>query len=897
MDGEGKRSKGGFFHLFDWKGKSPKKLFSNESGLLANEGKENAQNSVKSQFYKGDDKREKSSNKGSSEFSCSSSANSDEGGYGVRAPGLVARLMGLDSLPTSNAMDPFSSPFSDSSSLRAPQYGRSTPRLLSEYNPINYLRIPNKQDMYYSNNADSRPHKVHSLPIERFQTEILPPKSAKPIQISHNKLLSPIRNPEFSPRKDVAYIIEATAKIIEASPKATSNGKVPSIGSSSVPLRIRNLKQKMEAANTSSRPQKSNQHPTAKTMKGQQSDKNQGALESMSSREAFMSPQKGPSNSSRNKGNLPSVAVQAKANNMQRRESSSMSDSFMKQKEKNDAKSNQLPKNHPGREKTIQKRTESRTSNVLRQNNQKQNSVANKESSVSKNLVSNQQRRKAHSMSGSVGPSRAVNKVVIKAESFSSTMGSEVKIYDKEKAIVGLQKKRPVNGVLQIDGTVSDRPSFDKVNGPMKCNVERDECMNRVMVDTKHGVDVVSFTFTSPMTKAMPGVQSPGQTMGKSNSSGIDSCDSGDLFHSKQSMSSFPGLNVIGGDALGALLEQKLRELTNKVKLANCNIIREETCSSASISQNSFPTLNSVSMEHAAQDTKFQFVLDKDKSDHSDDSDWLSVEDQQKWQIGVQSDDMDELNSCSNYSESGKELEHLDPSPVSILELPLVTESCTNITGSKYPLPAGVLEAYNPKSINGSLAAELETELSDSPSIATVDMGREHVTRALAKTQLKEYNSWELEYVKEILNNAELMLEDFTLCQTPNLFDWMKIQENEMEGNEEETSKLGRKVLFDCVGEHLDFIWGQVFFGSWKAWAKFHVLFKMKGWLAEQLYREILGWKSMGDLMVDELLDKDMSTQYGRWLDFDVEAFEEGVEIEKGILTSLVDELVFDLLS
>ncbi|KAH0994390.1 hypothetical protein GBA52_018254 [Prunus armeniaca] len=50
----------------------------------------------------------------------------------------------------------------------------------------------------------------------------------------------------------------------------------------------------------------------------------------------------------------------------------------------------------------------------------------------------------------------------------------------------------------------------------------------------------------------------------------------------------------------------------------------------------------------------------------------------------------------------------------------------------------------------------------------------------------------------------------------------------------------------------------------------------------------------MAELHVDELVDKDMSTQRGRWLDFDIETFEEGLEIEKEILNSLVDELVSD---
>ncbi|KAK4366847.1 hypothetical protein RND71_014727 [Anisodus tanguticus] len=50
------------------------------------------------------------------------------------------------------------------------------------------------------------------------------------------------------------------------------------------------------------------------------------------------------------------------------------------------------------------------------------------------------------------------------------------------------------------------------------------------------------------------------------------------------------------------------------------------------------------------------------------------------------------------------------------------------------------------------------------------------------------------------------------------------------------------------------------------------------------------GWTSMEELMVDEVVDKDMSTQRGKWTDFSFEAFEEGVDIENGILSSLMDE-------
>lgn len=66
--------------------------------------------------------------------------------------------------------------------------------------------------------------------------------------------------------------------------------------------------------------------------------------------------------------------------------------------------------------------------------------------------------------------------------------------------------------------------------------------------------------------------------------------------------------------------------------------------------------------------------------------------------------------------------------------------------------------------------------------------------------------------------------------------------------------------------------------------------------MAEELYKELLGFRSMEEVMVDELVTKDMSSGCGKWLDFDVEAFEEGLEVEGDIMSYLVNELVSDLL-
>jgi len=564
---------------------------------------------------------------------------SDEG-CGTRAPGAVARLMGLDSLPASNVAEPSSTLGFDPHSLRAFPCDRSTPNLWSEYNPMDYRNIPNEQEKYAWNSVESRLQKVENRPIARFQTEALAPKLAKSIPVTHHKL-SPIKNPGFTPTKNVAYIMEAAAKIIEASPKASSIGKMPSIRTSSVPLRIQDLKQKMEAAHLTSRPQRSNEPSVARNTKEQQSDKRRSGSEGLSSAKASTGSGKGTPNSLRNKGKSVPIAAQAKSNAQKRDGSPLRSKSIVKQKEQNEVKANQLLKNQHCTQKAIQKRTfESRTNNVLQQNNLKQNSVPNKGSSTLKNSVSNQQGNKTQSTSGSVGQYRTVNKNVVKPEIMPRKISSVMTDSEKEKKNNVSRKKQSVSGDLQIDRSVSRNESFNDGRST-KSNVVIDGNMNMAMDNRKNGMDVVSFMFSSPIKRAMPSYQSSGHMSDKCNNSAIDSLGSNDHPSFRSSTSYLPGLNVVGGDVMGVFLEQKLRELTNKVESTNCNVIREETSATSSSSlENSLSTPNVASTSSVILDQMLQIVRDKDKSDSLGYFDCVLVEKSQlamnqKWQVSL----------------------------------------------------------------------------------------------------------------------------------------------------------------------------------------------------------------------------------------------------------------------
>lgn len=914
MEVEKKRSKGGLLNLFDWNGKSRKKLFSNNSELPEGlkQGKENSDNVLKSQLNRveGCENEASSSNKGSSDYNCASSVTSDEGG-GTKALGVVARLMGLDSLPASSVHEPYSTPCLDSSSLRVSHYDRTN--LWSDYRPNDYINMPNKLERSSWNPIESRAQKVHSGPIERFQTEMLPPKSAKSIPITHHKLLSPIKGPGFIPTKNVAYIVEAAAKMIEASPRASTKNKASSIGSTSVPLRIQNLKEKMEAAHKASRPKRLKESSAFNYTKGQPSNRSHnGSAEYASISKSSANSEKSGSDSLRNKGKSVSLAVQAKVN-VERRDgpTSSSNRSIMNHREQNDIKSNQFVKNQPSLQRNAQKRTSAnRTSNVLRQNNQKQNCVSNKDSSSSKPSVSNQLSRRTRSTNGSIGPNKTVNKVVVNSETGAKKLSSVATHTEKDLLLSKTknisQKKMSANGDVHLEEDVRDNALISNDKRSIKCNVAIDGCMNWGTDNMNQGMDVVSFTFTSPLRRYVPESQSSDQVMGINNCLSNDTLGDRDQPFPKNLKISSHGMNVIGSDALSVLLGQKLQELTYRVESSQSNLVREGTDASlaSSLQDSVTSVMSTISRE---QNKRFQFGL-HNKLDSIHDYDCSSIEDlvQNVNQECQGSEGMEENSSSSHDIETVEELDHLHLRPLSVFEPSSGSESFSDISqntnGSmKYSLEQSQ-ELSNWSSTNESLPVEGEIELSDSASsLSTGDVSRKHISRTFILTDLKGSNNWELEYVRDILSNAELTLEDFVMGQTnkvitPNLFNQLETQGNGTERNGDEYFKLGRKILFDCVSEFLDLRCRQIFIGSCKAWAKCVKLSGRKGWLAEELCKEILCLKSTEDLMVDELVDKDMSTQDGRWLDFDIETFEEGVDIERGILTSLVDELVSDIL-
>ncbi|KAL3538251.1 hypothetical protein ACH5RR_001617 [Cinchona calisaya] len=906
MEVEKRSSRGGFLQLFDWNVKSRKKLFPYKSELSENskQVRESFNDPTISRLQKVHEIGCGPSNRGNNEVNYASSISSDER-YESRAPGVVARLMGLDSLPTSNASEPCSVPSFDLHSFRDSHYSRVIPDFRSEEHIIIYDSMRNKLDGFTKNPVEVMLQKVQSRPIEKFQTEVLPPKSARPISITHHKLLSPIKSPGFVPTMNTAYLMEAAAKIIEQSPRSTTTHKLPSLASSSVPLRIQDLKEKMEAAQKSSRiieaAQKAKQQYSSKHIKRQPREKVQGRVEAPDLFKVSDTSRNAGSPSLKNKEKSVSLAVQAKANIQKKEGFTSVGNrSFTNQKEHDDVKYISAGRNQPKTQKSVDRRTSvNKPSDVLRQNNQRQNCASNKEREGLRPLLSHQKERKPLSTNNVSRPTKTVNKIVVDTPVMSRKTINHV---GKEQPPLIVKRssgqKQPVNGKSDGNGT----SSVSRGERSIKCNFEIERCSKWDAAERKSGMDVVSFTFTSPIKKSLSCSSSPVKAPEKKRSSFLISTTS-------DNESSF-GLNANSGDALSMLLEQKLKELTSKVDSSHQDLVHSEfPCSSDDCFGDSVSTVNVTHTKSAEHGKRSQFVMPKDKLGiqckfDSSSLDELQLKGMQMWQ-GVQA--MQEHSSMSN-SESERELRYQSCGPFSSLEPAYSEGSCNSLDSnrtisseaSKKFLSIEAYEMTQWSSTRKPQPVEPDLELSDSAS--STSLAATSLTDTSSSFNwmiINESSNWELEYIRHILVNADLMLEEFALGQAhkviaPNLFDQWGEEKLGSNKNVEENFRLVRKLLFDYVEDSLELRCTQIFGGRWKSWTKLTVLIQRKDWLAEELCREISGWTSMDDFMVDELVDKDMSTQLGKWVDFETEAFEEGVEIEKGILSNLVDELVDD---
>ncbi|KAL0367785.1 UNVERIFIED_CONTAM: hypothetical protein Sradi_3668600 [Sesamum radiatum] len=802
---------GGFLQMFDWNAKSRKKLFSSKSDIPEQSKQKKRCDgnlpTTRLQMLDEDESAAGSSVKGSSDYSCASSV-IDEDFCGTKAPSVVARLMGLDSLPKSNMREAYSTPLFDSQSLRDSYYRTKGLEYCQDQIIMHSSRL---QDVSVRNDTETKYPNVKHRPIEKFQTEILPPKSAKSIPITHHKLLSPIKSGNFIPSKDAAHIMEAAARIIEPGPQTSTKTKLPPVGSS-VPLRVRDLKEKVQASGKQSKlfegSQRKNESRAIKNLSGHSMNRSwNGSADAASVRVTQDSEES--SVSVKSKGKSISLALQAKAN-VQKREGLNVngSRSLVSQKEPTELSPGQLSKGAKtlnGEPSSARQRSSSKPAGTSKVSSRKLGSEVKDEKREALSSSSERLTRKKRSIDGN---------------------------YHSEKSQAAHNMGVDKNGKAVQSSAIMDRQSsWDQDSG-------------------RTGTDVISFTFTAPMTRS-------GSGSGRSTELGENYKVFSSGSQSKRALLSLDGSSASKFSFVG----HNVRGVPGQMA------IMSSTTQEANKPQDGMQTDNQVVLEDMSM-------------------------------------------SDSNISQARKVLDCRLPSPVSVLELSSFADSwnssdsadskSTEVVGGKQCSSVQAQEVLDTYSLKMFLPIEGDAELSDSASSTSIGTVAKRQETTLTLTDNGKPGRWELQYVKEILCNIELMFKDYALGRAreiinPRLFDQLGSWKRHLNDGGV-ISRTNQRVLFDCVSECLELRCRKYVSGGCTLWAKGLSTVSRKERLAEEVYKEISGWSGVGDAMIDELVDKDMSSQYGRWLDFDTEAFELGIQIESRILNSLIDEVVADML-
>ncbi|GMG99767.1 hypothetical protein Nepgr_001607 [Nepenthes gracilis] len=842
MAAEKKGSKGRFLHLFDWNAKSRKTPFSKKPDLSEgnNQEKENVDNVAITQFQLKEIHANEGTSilKGSGNHSCALPVSGDDG-HGNKAPGVVARLMGLDSLPTSSTCEPSSVSVHEPHSLSDFYYPRSGSDF--EHDPCNlYHNMPSKLEGFPWKSMDSILNKVHGQPIDRFQTEVLPPKSAKPISITHHKLLSPIRSPVFVPTNDAAYIVEASARIIGSIPRPSSVTRT-SFVSSSAPLRVQDRKNRIDASRLSEPSKTPQQSVPVKHMR-----------ENFWNR-SVNTPLFKPSTVSdmshlcnlTNKGKFVSLSIQEKSSlhNMQKKEGSASGNSrSLVHKEHKQVKLKQSINSLQSSQKNEHTRNSTnKSSGVVRHKNE-QSCISHKVRSASKTSISNLQSRKAKPFDGSAEPRKIVNKVFVNSGNGSKKTVSSTTVTKKIPSLARMRNisrnKGFVSKDVQFDESITDHVLTNKNERYLQRDLSLQSAADRLK-----NMDVISFTFTSPIKKCGSISHSYCKETKSNGHLGFDSSDLNDKPESKASF---------------LLLEEKLKELTERVVPTQGDSIVEGIDVDSTYSSPDSVSPNNVVSTSSVEDDLWSHKIDPSVASDEIFSKLLITEADRKWK---ESEGAEEHSSCRTSNCGGRTELDLGHHNASITVYPSSNGSClsSNSTGDCTYGNEELLLLHS-QEVNSCMSTEIfhqrehERNLSDTASSTWIEeLGGKHMNTAHSVTDSRNTSNWEYEYVTQILCHAAV---------------------NEYE--------LGLRYV-------------EIFCGSHKAWAEWRQLLPKQDWLAAELCKEISYLKSMGSLMLDELLDKDMSTKQRRWLDFASEVLEEVMEIEREIESSLVDELIIDL--
>ncbi|XP_010921990.1 uncharacterized protein [Elaeis guineensis] len=256
------------------------------------------------------------------------------------------------------------------------------------------------------------------------------------------------------------------------------------------------------------------------------------------------------------------------------------------------------------------------------------------------------------------------------------------------------------------------------------------------------------------------------------------------------------------------------------------------------------------------------------------------------------------------------------PSPISILEASFSNDSCYSWSPSGC---SGCKPESTLSSCSKIQALDPESDLLDSASSTNIgrfdtentacSVGNSSTMHGIYSCEFELKDS-KLRYYIDAISNAGLLFESSSSFGS-NVADYSSIDlflHDMVEAminashistkcssgfrEDKEGSSLGR-LDFDCMIECLDSKYSCLCSSGYKAWSILPLLLS-KDRLVKVVEKEITGWTDLAGKTLDELIEKDMNLSTGKWTEFKVEAFEICMQIEDNVLQVLIDETVID---
>ncbi|KAL6521531.1 hypothetical protein OROGR_018100 [Orobanche gracilis] len=387
---------------------------------------------------------------------------------------------------------------------------------------------------------------------------------------------------------------------------------------------------------------------------------------------------------------------------------------------------------------------------------------------------------------------------------------------------------------------------------------------------------VVSFTFNSHVNHKS-GIQEVGERRNQ-NDFHCDDRSSKSVLGESGGRAKLEKPFPLSGDALGALLQQKLKELNNEGDDIESNGVRKTT---SMILQELICALTSEKPFQQANAVAAKLSVDE----HSLDSE--------------------------------------RPSPGSVLEAYFSTESCRS---------SSVDESLGCKMLDESIECSNSRPRSPTTNLGLLDYAASitnkhkssdglvinilsHVSEILSCNIFTNYGSKvnKLDEAKESLLNAELILHSAALsgtvvgkgCPIKHLLLheletlasvlWMNFGNSLGIENDKESNQL-KLFVVDSIIEYLDGRFGKYLESGPNVSGKLPHRMNSNILIFEIV--EVVGrWYGLSRYdNLDELIEREMSAQLGDWTECESEGFETGMGISGEVLQNLMDEIVIDLL-